>query len=515
MPDPSRVAEAPPRPVRPRPLRLLRRGLRWFREHVDLTLDALATWPVMEGVLGSFLLTIGALSPAFLPRASQGGGDLFPSPWLGTVLLLVGTSLILDGWFRLRPGRGAKTHTGRRPRYLAVLALWVAPLLAAPPMLSGDAYAYAAQGWLVANGLDPYQLGPAALPGPWADQVDPMWLDAPSPYGPLSLWLQYLTVSAVGDSVYAAAWGMRLWSLLGVGLLAWSVPRIAARLGLDSARAMWLGVLNPLVLLHFVGGAHNDALMMGFVALGLWFAVCRRNLFWAAVAVGLAAAVKQPAAIAVAAITVLAMRPGVDRDGPVRGWPSRAHVVNCVIATVVVVATFVLCSTLTGIGFGWIAAMGVPGGAMTLSPATLVGAGLQLLFAQLGWHAVAAVALETARSIGIVVALGVIAWLVLRVAARKPMTYLVGSFLALVLGGPAMHAWYLLWPGVLVGLLPYAEKLWRVCIWLTTFWVCYAVADVAFRNQSPVLAGLALLVSGVQVLNDERKWRLTWGQGST
>lgn len=464
----------------------------------------------MEGVLGSFLLVLGSLTPAFLPRASQ-GGDLVRVPWLGAVLLLVGSALLLDGWLRLRPGRGTLTRSGRRPRYGAVLILWAAPLVFAPPILSGDAYAYAAQGWLLAHGLDPYQVGPGALSGSWADQVDPIWLETPTPYGPLALTLQYITVATTGlfgDDTYAAAWGMRLWALLGTGLLAHSIPRIANRLGMDAPRAMWLGVLNPLVLMHFVGGSHNDALMVGLLALGLQLAT-RRHLYWAAVAVGLAAGVKQPAAIAVVAITVLALRPVADPDAPVRGWPTRPQVVHCLVALVVVVATFVLSSTVTGMGFGWIEAMSVPGGAMTLSPPTQVGAGLQLLFSWWGYHDVAQAVLELTRTVGLVIALGLIGWLTLRVASRKPWTSLVASLLALVLGGPALHAWYLLWPGSLVGLVPYRRWIGRLTVWLTTFWVLYAVGDVAIRNQTPVMAGAAAAVIVAVLVWHERRGGVT------
>ncbi|MGD7788442.1 polyprenol phosphomannose-dependent alpha 1,6 mannosyltransferase MptB [Propionibacteriaceae bacterium Y1700] len=475
---------------------------RWSRG-VDLVHGALATWPVAEGVLGSFLLALGSLTPAFLPRASQ-GGDLFRWTGVGTVLMLIGTSLILHGWFRLRPGRHATTPDGRRPRYLPVLALWVAPLLTAPPMFSGDAYSYAAQGSLMNHGLDPYQLGPAAIPGPWADQVDPMWLTTPAPYGPLSVALQYLTVAVIGDNVYVAAWAMRVWAMIGVGLLAYCIPRIANRLGLDPARAMWIGVLNPIVLLHFVGGAHNDALMMGFVALGLLLAV-RRQLFWAAIAIGLATAMKQPAALAALPVAVLALRPIGDEPGPARGWPEPRQLVAFAWTIGLTVATFILVSTSTGTGFGWLRAVNVPGVARTLSPTTMLGGGLELLFGFLDLDRAAELALGTVRSIGLAIAGAIIVWLALRVGSRKPMTFLVAGLFAFVLGGPSMHAWYLLWPGVLVGLLPYSEKVWRVAIWLTTFWVCYAVADAAFRNQAPLVAWLAIAVSAWLLLSDERQ----------
>lgn len=485
-----------------------RHPVAWLHARVDDLFDALATGPVMAGVIGSLLLVLGSLTPAFLPRASQAGGDLTRVPWAGSLLVLLGCALVLHGWLALQPGRPVATRSGRPPRYAAVLVLWSAPLVCGPPILSGDAYAYAAQGWLLVHGLDPYQVGPGALPGPWSDQVDPMWLQTPTPYGPLALTLQWLTVSVAGtDNVYAAAWAMRLWALLGTGLLAFAVPRIADRVGADPRRATWLGVLNPLVLLHFIGGAHNDALMMGLVAFGLWLAV-RRHLFWAAIAVGLAAGVKQPAVLAVVAITVLALRPGPEPAGRARAWPTVTQLAHCGIALVVAFATFVLSSI--GYGFGWISAMSVPGGAMTLAPFTQLGAGLQLLLNQFGWYEAGTEVFALTRLVGLAAAAVVIVWLALRVAGRKPMTYLVAAFGALVAGFPALHAWYLLWPGSLIGLLPRQEPsrerwLWWGWIMITMFWIVYAVGDFALRNQTWPIAPVAVAV-GVGQLAAE-VWR--------
>lgn len=68
----------------------------------------------------------------------------------------------------------------------------------APPIFSHDAYSYAAQGWLVHNGINPYDAGPGVLPGSFADQVSWVWRDTPAPYGPLSLQLQHLVVELTG-----------------------------------------------------------------------------------------------------------------------------------------------------------------------------------------------------------------------------------------------------------------------------------------------------------------------------
>ena len=76
--------------------------------------------------------------------------------------------------------------------------------------------------------------------------------------------------------------------------MVWSVPRIARATGVDPVAALWLGVLNPLVLIHLVADAHNDALMLGLMMAGLALALERRPAV-GAVLVTLAALVKAPA----------------------------------------------------------------------------------------------------------------------------------------------------------------------------------------------------------------------------
>ncbi len=38
---------------------------------------------------------------------------------------------------------------------------------------------------------------------------------------------------------------------------------------MSSVAALWLGAMNPLVILHLVGGIHNEALMLGLMLVGL------------------------------------------------------------------------------------------------------------------------------------------------------------------------------------------------------------------------------------------------------
>ena len=99
-------------------------------------------------------------------------------------------------------------------------------------------------------------------PGPLSAEVDGVWAHARSPYGPVFLRLASWLLP--GQHAYAAVLLLRLAAVLGLVLAAWALPRLAA----DPGRALCLGILNPLVLLHGVGGAHNDLLMAGLLAAG-------------------------------------------------------------------------------------------------------------------------------------------------------------------------------------------------------------------------------------------------------
>ena len=56
------------------------------------------------------------------------------------------------------------------------------------------------------------------------------------------------------------------------------------------------------------------------------------------------------------------------------------------------------------------------------------------------------------RTIGLLIALGVIVYLGIRRLGRQPLYFLSWSYLAVALCSPALHAWYALWGGVLLPL---------------------------------------------------------------
>jgi hypothetical protein len=129
----------------------------------------------------------------------------------------------------------------------------------APVLLSHDVYSYVDYARLgVRHGLDPYVQPPSAAASDPA-YAHVTWTEATSAYGPLFTLLTYpLAWLPVGVAV-AVLKGAAALSVLGTAAL---VARIASRRGIDPPRAAALVALNPLVLVHVVGGAHNDGLTM-------------------------------------------------------------------------------------------------------------------------------------------------------------------------------------------------------------------------------------------------------------
>ena len=137
------------------------------------------------------------------------------------------------------------------------------------PLGSRDLWAYAAQGQLVRHGLDPYTLGPSALPGSFAEEVSHRWVDTPAPYGPLWLTLdRFVAVRGhqrLGRGGRAEAVRGRSVSCCSRGRCRCWPQRAGGRADL----AIWVGLANPLVLVLGVGGGHNDLLMVGLMAAAL------------------------------------------------------------------------------------------------------------------------------------------------------------------------------------------------------------------------------------------------------
>jgi len=163
-----------------------------------------------------------------------------------------------------------------------------------PPLLSHDVYSYVDYARLaVRHGLDPYVHAPQSAPGdPAFARVT--WTETTSAYGPLFTLATYpLAWLPVNVAVYI----LKAASAVAVLAIAYLLARLAPARGVDPSRAAAFVALNPLVLVHVIGGAHNDGLAVLLMTLGIAGALTMRETS-AGAALLAAGATKASAAIA-------------------------------------------------------------------------------------------------------------------------------------------------------------------------------------------------------------------------
>jgi len=156
---------------------------------------------------------------------------------------------------------------GRESRALWVLiAVLLVIFTLAPPLLSLDVFSYISYGRLgVEESLNPYEYAPAAIPADEAASRVGDFRFSVSVYGPLFTLLTY-PLAAIG--VGFALWSLKLIAGLSVAAIALITARMARIRGLAGAPAAAFVALNPLVLVHVVGGGHNDGLMVALALAG-------------------------------------------------------------------------------------------------------------------------------------------------------------------------------------------------------------------------------------------------------
>ncbi|WP_255627468.1 polyprenol phosphomannose-dependent alpha 1,6 mannosyltransferase MptB [Jidongwangia harbinensis] len=429
------------------------------------------------GLAGSVLLAVAAYAggadrpwqPTMTPGTVLAGqsGLLAPLTWL------LGTVLLTGAWWY-----GRTVVPSARWAYLTA-ALWVLPLLPVLPLGSYDVYSYACQGHALAAGLDPYAAGVQALGCPWLDAVSPTWRDAPAPYGPVFLLIA-AAASALGGSLAGVLAALRVVSVLGVVLIAVSLPALTRRTGVDLKRAVWLALACPLVAVHLVSGAHNDAVMVGLLVAGLAVAARGRAagpLLAAGALLGLAVGVKATALVVLPFAVLAAARAGrpdpAVRDPAVRDPAVREPAVRepavvrwgTLVRPAVLVGGGALAvlagvSLASGLGFGWIRGLTGSGASVQwTSPSTAVGMTVNLAGQAFGagWEAV-----PVTRVLGIAVLVAVLIALCWR--ARRSDA-LLGAGLALaatVALAPVFHPWYLTWPLAVLAATQRRDTRWLV-----------------------------------------------------
>ncbi len=349
------------------------------------------------GLAGSIALAVGGLA----------------SPLCG----YFGLVLLTASWWQLRCVAAQGTRA-----LVWTLVTWSVPLALGPPLFSRDVYSYLAQGAIAIAGLDVYTVGPATLGGPLAVPIPALWQHTPAPYGPVFVWLATAVSQVTGADTVAGVFAMRTVALLSLALLTSCLPRLAQASGTDPGLAVWLGALNPLVLLHFVAGAHNDALMAALLTAGLTLAALNRPVL-ATVLVTLAGLVQAPAFLGLLAIVYLTQK-------------SRQTIRAGVTVGATMVVTAAVVTVVTGVGFGWVSALDTP-----ISPGNWSLSGLLgRLTGDVRWWRWMCLVAAGGMAIGV--------WRKMR--WDRPVEALGLTLLALAFLGPALRTWYPLWGLILL-----------------------------------------------------------------
>lgn len=327
------------------------------------------TWrqALIIGLIGSLILALtshaagavrargGVLHVLNLTNLTFGHmtGIMIVIMWVGMALLLL--SWVVAGSHILRGGR-----TLDAPMMFA----WIAPFLLAGPMMSRDLYSYLMQGTLARDGINAYEHGAAANPGPILFEVSADWRNTTTPYGPLHLWIGKIITSVTGDNITVGTFVYKILSLASIAAMVWAVTRLARYVGTRPSVAVWLGVANPLVIIHLVGGMHNENLMMAFVLVGLVAALEFKpipGLFAGVLLIALGTALKATAFVALPFLVwiFVARWAGRGPSGLFREtWKRLATLVVSGLASLAVTGAVMQAVTmLSGQTWGWVEEM--------------------------------------------------------------------------------------------------------------------------------------------------------------
>lgn len=379
---------------------------------------------------------------------------------------------------------GLALRRGASARQLLVVGLvWSVPLLIGPPLFTADPWFYTAIGAAVQNGVNPFEYGPGVLGDVTSVRgAEEFWRFSPTPYSPPFVVLLSGLSWLFDEDLLAVLVAFRVLCVAAWAVCALIVCRIAQRLGGSPAVAMWLGAVNPLVVLHLVSGNHNDALMLALLLPGLLLALLDRPLLGIVVCVA-GAGIKATALVAVLVI-------GVDWAQRQDGWPARLRAL--VLSGGLGAGAFALSVQLSGWGWDFLGNLDTPGKALeALTPTTALAFALD----------VDDPPVDETRLAGIVVAVVLSALFLTRL--RRWGLVRVTSWIALtvILTASVVWPWYLIWPTMLFAAAGVAAERVVVVLWsvLLLFTVLPGGHSVGALYERPLPDQILLGVLGVAV----------------
>ncbi|WP_245663562.1 alpha-(1-_6)-mannopyranosyltransferase A [Nocardia inohanensis] len=467
------------------------------------------------GFFGAMLITFGGFGAGSLRRTDPlleaahlswlrfGHGYV-----LSTVFVWIGVIAMITAWVRLgrivignQPGATVSLNELR-----AIVGIWIFPLLFAVPMFSRDAYSYLAQGALLRDGFNPYLVGPVQNPGVLLDNVSPVWTTTTAPYGPIFLLMARGITTITGDNVVAGTIALRLVMLPGLALMLWAVPHLTKHLGGKPTVAVWLAVLNPLVLIHLIGGVHNEMLMVGLMTAGIAL-VLEHHHAAGIVVVAIGVAVKATAGVALPFLVWIWMihereRRAAQNEGELP-HPVRTFAKISGLGVAVFVLVFTVATWLTGLGrdgVGWLTALSGSKKIINWLSLPTVLAHMVTWVTPLRLESVLSVT-RTICAIAMVAVL-VWAWWRFKSTEREAVMGILVAFVAIVILSPAALPWYYSWPLALAAgfALSTGTLQWLVgvCTWLMLVFQpdgsigLYSFLHVALATFAAVVAALSL-----------------------
>ncbi|MDC7088288.1 polyprenol phosphomannose-dependent alpha 1,6 mannosyltransferase MptB [Corynebacterium pseudodiphtheriticum] len=480
------------------------------------------------GTVATLLIGLGGLGAGALPVVNNPYSD-FPLGSLmarmlqtSSALVMLGIGILVFSWvamarfvgisFRFDSAQRLTIGTGELK---LTLVAWSLPLVFTAPLFTQDIYSYLANGSIVTQGLSPYEAGPVELLGTenaLARSVPFIWAQSPSPYGPVALGIAAAISQLTSDGIVFGVLAHRLISLVGIIAMAWALAKLARRCGIAPETALWLGVLNPVVMLHLLGGIHNEAILLGFLLVGIELALrgidnpssARRwsLLFAGGFLLACAGMVKVTGFIALGFVG-MALARWLANNG-MRRW--LAVVLAAGFYLVTLVASIAVITLITGIDLGWISAQG---GAATirswLSLTTALGVISGFIGTVLGLGDHTESILVITRTLGVVVS-GIFLLRMLFATFRgaiHPVGGLGMATLVLVIFFPVVHPWYLLW--AIVPLAAWANRaVFRVLVTIYCVIVSFLTLPRGMALPPEVVAGIyaqalltALVIVGI------------------
>ncbi|MBF6174126.1 alpha-(1-_6)-mannopyranosyltransferase A [Nocardia blacklockiae] len=498
-------APAPDAPAVPR-------TLRWWIHFAADFLRSPEGHAALLGFWGSLMITFGGLGAGAV-RRSDPLLEAAHLSWLrfghgyalATIGIWIGVLAMIVAWVRLgRITIGNSEHGSAVTlnELRAVVGIWIFPLLFAVPMFSADVYSYLAQGALLRDGYDPYTVGPVVSPGVLLDNVSPVWTTTTAPYGPIFLLLGKWITTVTGDNVVAGTWAMRLVMLPGLALMMWAVPHLTKHLGGKPTVALWLAVLNPLVLIHLIGGVHNEMLMVGLMAAGIAL-VLERHHAAGIVVVAIGVAIKATAGVALPFLVWIWMihereRRAAEDKGPLPHplW-TFAKIGGLGLSVFAVV--FAAASAVAGVGIGWLTALSGSKKIINWLSLPTIMAHMVTWVTPLRVESV----LTWTRGLCAVALVAILIWTWWRfkLSEREAVLGILIAFVAIVILSPAALPWYYSWPLALAAGFAMSTTTLMVLVGLCTWLMLVFQPGGAIGLYNPVHVAAATFVAVVAALS--------------